>query len=65
MLLGGVAGGVYQPQHESSASTSPITTPPNTTAGIACSFQVTLKFSSMLKLQTTFNLKTVMSTITS
>ena len=40
MLLGGVAGGVYQPQHESSASTSPITTPPNTTTAIACSLQV-------------------------
>ena len=41
MLLGGVAGGVYQPQHESSAAASPITTTSsNTTATTACSVQV-------------------------
>ena len=41
MLLGGVAGGVYQPQHESSAaSSSTSTTSSSTTATIACAVQV-------------------------
>ena len=41
MLLGGVAGGIYQPQHESPGSSSANTpTPSNTTATIACSVQV-------------------------
>ena len=41
MLLGGVAGGVYQPQHESPGNSSSNTpTPSNTTATIACSVQV-------------------------
>ena len=44
MLLGGVAGGVYQPQHESSAaSSSTSTTSSSTTATIACAVQVTGK----------------------
>ena len=41
MLLGGVAGGVYQPQHESPGNSSSNTpTPSNTTATLACSVQV-------------------------
>ena len=44
MLLGGVAGGVFQPQHESSAaSSSSTTTSSSTTATIACAVQVIYK----------------------
>ena len=47
MLLGGVAGGVYQPQHESSASSSNMTTTiSNTTMNSVCSVQV-VKWRSM------------------
>ena len=49
MLLGGVAGGVYQPQHESSAaSSSTSTSSSSTTATIACAVQVTGKNESRL-----------------
>ena len=44
MLLGGVAAGVYQPQHESSAASSSVTTTSsNTTATVACAVQVIME----------------------